>query len=173
MTAAPTLAPKQIGLFDAPAPPKTKVCAECGKARALKLFAWKDKAKTAREDVCNTCRFPRDFSGPSAKPAAPPPSVRAKAIATPHPAGFIPVPPALWSKKGDVVRVLINDERTGLTLCVVGVVTGVKPTNKLVSGYQKLRNFLVRQGWQIAQIRGGVAAPLLEKTAREGRTDGG
>jgi hypothetical protein len=70
------------------------------------------------------------------------------------------------------VRVLINDERTGLTLCVVGVVTGVKPTNKLVSGYQKLRNFLVRQGWQIAQIRGSVAAPLLEKTAREGRTDG-
>ncbi len=170
MTAAPVVSPKQIGLFDAPVAAKTQICSQCGQSRALKLFAWKDKRAGIREDICNTCRM-SDFHSP-AKPAAPPRSARERAIATPHPAGFIPTPPALWSKKGDVVRVLINDERTGLTLCVVGVVTGVKPTNKLVSGYQKLRNFLVRQGWQIAQIRGSVAAPLLEKTAREGRTDG-
>ena len=169
MTASP-IAPTQIGLFDAPIKETTQVCTKCGERRKKSLFVWKDKRAGIREDICNTCRM-SDFHSP-VKPAAPPRSARERAIAAPHPTGFIPTPPALWSKKGDVVRVLINDERTGLTLCVVGVVTGVKPTNKLISGYQKLRNFLVRQGWQIAQIRGSVAAPLLERTAREGYASG-
>lgn len=171
MTAAPSL---QFGLFDAPAAPKTQVCAVCKRTRKVALFAWADAAKTIRGDTCNTCRmktWPAD-SEPTAKAPTPKKTRSDELINAPHPSGFIPTPTALWAKPGDTVKFLVNDDRTGLTLCIEGVVTGVKPTSKLVSGYTRLRNFLVGRGWQIAQIRGSVAAPLLAETARVGRTDG-
>lgn len=181
MTAAPALpAGKQIGLFDPPAAPKTKVCAQCGKTRALSLYAWKDAAKTAREDTCNTCRFPVDTRGPVTRheEVETGPKIRKTRsdalLNAPLLSAIDPQPAAAWMKAGDTVQVFLNNELTGQVVIGVLQVISVSNGEKLrkQKKYTALRNKFVARGFQLMEIRRSVAAPAIERTAREGRTYG-
>lgn len=172
MTTAPTIPAGQIGLFDLPTKPKTKVCATCKRERPLNLFAYKGKDKTEREDTCSTCRFPVDFTsegGPKIRKS------RSDALLNaPLASAIDPQPAASWMKAGDTIQVFLNNELTGQVVIGVLQVVSVSNGEKLrkQKRYTALRNKFVARGFQLMEIRRSVAAPAIERTAREGRADG-
>jgi len=164
MTALPTAPPQaQMTLFEVQVKPKRKqtaICTVCLNERPIGQFKWERKG--VRSGLCNTCRFsPPDASKKSVAASAQrlDGGINDSVAATPQPA-------PLWAQRGDVVKLLILDERTGQVLCVIGKVTSVQEVSKLKMTYTKLRNFLVGRGWQIAQIRGSVITHLLDRVAQ-------